>query len=66
MELFCRKIAVEHGGAWLFWGLGNYLVLEIGPFLVLGLALKKTATDLARPIWFVPCLQQSGCHLFGG
>ena len=36
-------------GAWLFWGLGTYLVLEIGPFLVLGLALKKTATDLAGP-----------------
>ncbi|MGD0156631.1 MAG: hypothetical protein ABSB50_11060 [Terracidiphilus sp.] len=36
-------------GAWLFWGLGTYLVLEIGPFLVLGLVLKKTAVELAGP-----------------
>ncbi|MGA3082661.1 MAG: hypothetical protein ABSD44_15025 [Terracidiphilus sp.] len=34
---------------WLFWGLGTYFVLEIGPFLVLGFALKKTAAELAGP-----------------
>ena len=36
-------------GAWLFWGLGVYLVLEMGPFVVLGLALKKTVAELAVP-----------------
>jgi hypothetical protein len=34
-------------GAWLFLALGTYLVLEIGAFFVLGLALRKTAADLA-------------------
>ena len=34
---------------WLFWGLGTYLVLELGPFLLLGAALKKTAAELACP-----------------
>jgi hypothetical protein len=34
---------------WLFWGLGTYLVLEIGPFLLFGVALKKTAAELAGP-----------------
>jgi len=36
-------------GAWLFRGLGTYLVLESLPFLMLGLALKKTAAELAGP-----------------
>jgi hypothetical protein len=36
-------------GVWLFWCLGAYLVLELVPFLILGLALKKTAADLAWP-----------------
>jgi hypothetical protein len=31
---------------WLFWGLGTYLVLELGPFVLLGVALKKTAAEL--------------------
>ena len=35
--------------AWLSWGLGTYLVLETGPFIVIGLALKKTASELAGP-----------------
>jgi hypothetical protein len=34
---------------WLFWGLGIYLVLELGPFLLLGVALKKTAAELLSP-----------------
>jgi hypothetical protein len=34
---------------WLFWGLGTYLMLEIGPFLILVLALKKTTAELAGP-----------------
>jgi hypothetical protein len=36
-------------GAWLFLGLGTYLTLETGLFFVLGLALKKTAVELAGP-----------------
>ena len=36
-------------GAWLLRGLGTYLLLESGPFLVLGLALRKTAAELAGP-----------------
>jgi hypothetical protein len=34
---------------WLLWGLGIYLALEAGPFLLLGFALKKTAAELAGP-----------------
>jgi len=34
---------------WLLWGLGTYLVLELGPFLLLEVTLKKTATELFRP-----------------
>ncbi len=34
---------------WLFWGLGTYLVLEFGPFLLLEVALKKTAAELVCP-----------------
>lgn len=34
---------------WLFWGLLTYLVLEFGPFLLFGLALKKTVAELAGP-----------------
>jgi hypothetical protein len=35
--------------AWLFWGLGFYLVLELGPFLIAGWVFKKTANELAGP-----------------
>jgi hypothetical protein len=35
--------------AWLFLGLGTYLVFETGLFVVLGPALKKTAFELAGP-----------------
>jgi hypothetical protein len=31
---------------WFFWGVGTYLALGIWPFLLLGLALKKTASEL--------------------
>jgi hypothetical protein len=34
---------------WLFWGLGIYLALELGPFLIAGHLLKKTAGELAGP-----------------
>lgn len=34
---------------WLFWGLGTFLVLELGTFLLAGLALSKTAGELAGP-----------------
>jgi len=34
---------------WLFWGIGTYLMLEIGSFLALGFALKKTVGELACP-----------------
>lgn len=34
---------------WLFWSLGIYLVLEAGPFLIAGLVLKNTASDLSGP-----------------
>jgi hypothetical protein len=33
--------------AWLFWGLPIYLVLEAGPFLIIGWGLKKTVGELA-------------------
>lgn len=34
---------------WLFWGLGTYLALELGPFLLAGVTLKKTAAELLCP-----------------
>jgi hypothetical protein len=34
---------------WLFWGLGIYLALEAGPFLIAGLVLKKTVGEMAGP-----------------
>jgi hypothetical protein len=34
---------------WLFWGLGTYLALELGPFLLLGVALQKTVAELLYP-----------------
>ncbi len=34
---------------WLFWGFGTYLVLELGPFLLFGAALKKTGAELLCP-----------------
>jgi len=35
--------------AWLFWGLLFWLVLELGPFRIAALVLKKTAGELAGP-----------------
>jgi hypothetical protein len=35
--------------AWLFWGLPIYLVLELGPFLIIGYGLKKTVGELVGP-----------------
>jgi hypothetical protein len=42
---------------WLFWCIGIYLMLELVPFLVLGLALKKSANVLVGPYLAlaVPC-----------
>lgn len=34
---------------WLFWSLGIYLALELGPFLIAKHVLNKTAGDLAGP-----------------
>jgi len=34
---------------WLFWGLGIYLALELGPFFIAKQALSKTAGELAGP-----------------
>ncbi len=34
---------------WLFWGLGIYLVLELGPFLIAAQVLNKTAGELVGP-----------------
>jgi hypothetical protein len=34
---------------WLFWGVGIYLVLELGPFLIAGHVLNKIAWDMAGP-----------------
>jgi hypothetical protein len=34
---------------WLFWGLGIYLALELGPFLIAGRVLEKTAGEMAGP-----------------
>ncbi|MGB6691060.1 MAG: hypothetical protein WBE76_24770 [Terracidiphilus sp.] len=36
-------------GAWMFWGLVFWLVLELGPFLITGWVFKKTAGELAIP-----------------
>jgi len=35
--------------AWLFWGLPIYLVLELGPFLMIGYGFKKTEGELIGP-----------------
>ena len=35
--------------AWLFWGLPIFLVLELGPFLIIGYGLKKTVGQLVGP-----------------
>jgi chromate transport protein ChrA len=40
--------STENIWAWLLWSLGLYLVLEMGPFLITGWVLKKTAGGLAR------------------
>ena len=42
---------------WLLWIIGVYLVLEIVPFLLVGLVFKKTASELAGPYlaFAVPC-----------
>jgi hypothetical protein len=34
---------------WLFWGLGIYLALELGPFFIAKQVLNKTASELAGP-----------------
>ena len=38
---------------WLLWGLGTYLLLELGPFFLFGVALKKTATQHLCP--YIAC-----------
>jgi hypothetical protein len=35
--------------AWLFWTLPIYLVLEVGPFLIIAWGLKKTVGELVGP-----------------
>jgi hypothetical protein len=35
--------------AWLFWSLPIYLLLEVGPFLIIGWGLKKTVAELVGP-----------------
>jgi hypothetical protein len=44
--------------AWLFWTVPIYLALEVGAFLIIGLALKKSVGDLAAPFlaFAVPAL----------
>ncbi len=39
----------ESIGVWLLWGIGAYLVLELGPFSIAASVLKKTASELAGP-----------------
>lgn len=34
---------------WLFWAIGIWLVLELGPFFIAALALRKSAGELAGP-----------------
>ena len=48
----------ENIWVWLFWGLGIYLVLELGPFLIAGRGLNKPAQELAGPYlaFAVPCV----------
>ena len=41
--------STENIWVWLFWGLGIYLLLELGPFLIAGHVLKKTVGDMAGP-----------------
>lgn len=45
------SISGSHGGiwSWLFKGLGIYLALELGSFLIAGLVLKKTVGQMAGP-----------------
>lgn len=39
----------ENIWVWLFWGLGIYLALELGPFLIAARVLNKTAEELVGP-----------------
>jgi hypothetical protein len=41
--------SMENIWVWLFWALGIYLVLELGPFLIAGYILRKTAGAMAGP-----------------
>jgi hypothetical protein len=34
---------------WLLWSIPAYLVLEVGPFLIIGWGFKKTVGELAGP-----------------
>lgn len=47
------KLAISRSSeslwVWLFWGIGIYLLLELGPFFIAGAALKKTAGELVGP-----------------
>lgn len=41
--------SLENIWVWLFWGIGIYLALELGPFLIAGQVLKKTVGEMAGP-----------------
>ena len=43
---------------WLFWGLGTYLLLELGPFFIAEFVFKKTAGELLGPYvaFAFPCV----------
>jgi hypothetical protein len=41
--------SLENLWVWLFWGLGIYLVLELGAFLIAGRVLNKTVGEMAGP-----------------
>jgi hypothetical protein len=47
------KLSISKAGesiwVWLLWGLGIYLALELGPFLIAKQVFNKTAGDLAGP-----------------
>jgi hypothetical protein len=45
MKLSITKVG-KNIWAWLFWGLGIYLALELGPFLVAARVLNKTTNEL--------------------
>lgn len=50
MRIFISSAkARESIWAWLIWGLGFWLVLELGPFFIAGSVLKKTAGELTGP-----------------